>query len=69
MNERTAHFTVIFRPGTPGHQAIAEIDQAAQRNVREQDGLLQPHRVGSAGTFFENRALSHMGARSNGRAL
>ena len=64
MDIGTAHFTVIIPAGAAGHETVAKIDQAAQGDIRKQDGLLQPNRMGDAGLFFENGAPAHMGAQT-----
>ena len=56
----TADLTVVFAIGAAGHEAIAEIDQAAQGDERKQNRLFQPDGVGDAGLLFEDRASSDM---------
>ncbi len=64
MNVRAANFTVIFSTGATGHEAITKIDQTAQCDKGEKNGLFQRHRVGNAGLFFENGGLPNMGPQA-----
>ncbi len=64
MDVGTAHLAVVAAAGASGHQAVAEVDQAAQGHERKQDGLLQPHRVGNPGLLFQDGTGPHMGART-----
>ena len=60
MDIGAADLTVILAAGAAGHQAVTEIDQTAQGNKRQQNGVLQGHRMGNAGLLFQNGGLAYV---------
>jgi len=57
VNVGAAHFGVIAAAGPAGHQAVAEIDQAAQRDKGKEDGLFQADAVGAACFLLQEAAF------------
>ena len=52
-----------------GHEAVAEVDEAAERHEGEEDGLLEAHAVGAAGFLLEDARLAHLRAEAEVRLL
>jgi len=64
VNVGAAHFGVIAAAGAAGHQAVAEIDQAAQRDKGKEDGLFQTDAMGAACFFLQEASFPHVRAHS-----
>ena len=62
MNVGRTDLAVVLPARTACHQRVAEIDQTAGRDVREEDGLLEAHRVSPV------RFLLQQGPRPNLRS-
>ncbi|MFO0636714.1 MAG: hypothetical protein U0168_28100 [Nannocystaceae bacterium] len=69
VDEAAADLGVILARSAAGHQHVAEIDERSQRHPRQQDRLLEPHRVGRRGAFFEQRAGPDVGVGAQPRAF
>ena len=54
---------MVLAAGTAGHEAVAEVDEAAQGDEREEDGLLEADAVGAVGLLLQQAALAHLRPR------
>ena len=69
MNVGGADFAVVFAAGAAGHEAVAKIDETAEGDVGEEDGLFEAYGVGAAGLLFDEAARPHMRAAAHGGAV
>ena len=69
MDVGAPDLAVVLAACASGHQAVAEVDQAAERHKREQDGLLQSDAMGAAGLLLQNGALADVCAHAHVRFL
>ena len=69
MDVGAPHLAVIPAAGPPGDQGVAEVDQAAQRDERKEDGLFQSHGVAAVRLFLEEAPLPNLGAGSHIRPI
>jgi len=60
---------VILPARAPGHEAVAEIDEAAQRHEWEEYGLLEAHAVGSTRLLLEDASLADVGTEPHVRPV
>ncbi len=58
-----AHLAVVLAAGAAGHQAVAEVDQAPERDEGKQDGLLEADAVGAVGLLLQEAAFADLGTR------
>jgi hypothetical protein len=54
------HLGVIAPRRAARHEAVAEVDEAAEGDIGQQDRLLEADRVSGAGLFLQQRPLAHM---------
>ncbi len=69
MDVRASHLAVIVPAGPSREQAVAKVDQTAQGDEGEEDCLFQTNRMGAVGLFFEEAALSNLGAGGHVRLI
>ena len=66
MDVGAAHLAVVLPAGAARHQAVAEVDQTAEGDEGEKNGLLQADAMGAAGLLLQEAALAHLRRRGPG---